>query len=95
MIPTEFVELDINAISSDATTPEEQAFGRFKRFKLKHLHTWDKWQAGKHKQLDQFERQKLYGKPVDKPPGAIILRPHWQYSIRMEVEGDHRHLLRR
>ena len=80
-IPTEVVELAINAIWSDATTPEELSLGCFTRFKLKRLSTWDKWQAGEHKQLDQFDRQGLYGSPVSKPPGAIVLRPHWQYSI--------------
>ena len=75
-IPTEIVKLVINAICSNATTPEELSLRRFTRFKLKRLSTWDEWQAGEHKQLDQFDRQGLYGAPVPKPPGAIVLRPH-------------------
>ena len=54
-IPTEVVQLAINAICSNATTPEELSLGHFTRFKLKRLSTWDQWQAGKHKQLDQFD----------------------------------------
>ena len=81
-IPTEVVELAINAIRSNATTPEELSLGRFTQFKLKRLSTWDKWQAGERKQLDQFDRQGLYGAPVSKPPCAIVLHPHWQYSIK-------------
>jgi len=26
----------------------------------------------------------MYGEPVRKPPGAIVLRPHWQYSIKQD-----------
>ena len=62
--------------------PEELLLGRYTRFKLKHLSTWDEWQAGERKQLDQFAWQGLYGAPVSKPPGAIVLCPHWQYSIK-------------
>ena len=78
------VELAINAIRSDATTREELSFERFTRFKLKRLSTWNEWQAGERKQLDQLDRQGLYGSPVSKPPGAIVLRPHWQYSIKQD-----------
>jgi len=35
-----------------------------------------------HKQLAHFNDLKMYGKPVRKLPGAIVLRPHWQYSIK-------------
>ena len=31
-----------------------------------------------------IDRQGLYGAPVSKPPGAIVLRPHWQYSIKRD-----------
>ena len=83
-IPTEVVELAINAIRSDATTPEEQALGHFTRRKLRKLDTWDEWLAGERKQLDQFHTQQLYGKPVARPPDAIVLRPHWQYHIKRD-----------
>ena len=54
-IPTDVVNLAIKAISSDATTPERLSLGCFTCFKLKHLSTWDKWQAGECKQLHQSE----------------------------------------
>ena len=45
-IPTEIVELAINAFLSDATTPKELSLRPFTRLKLKRLSTWDEWQAG-------------------------------------------------
>ena len=64
--------------------PKELLLGHFTRFKLKRLSTWDEWQAGERKQLNQFDRQGLYGAPVSKPPGAIVVHPHWQYSIKQD-----------
>ena len=71
-IPTKVFELAIKAIRSNATTPEELLLGRFIRFKLKRLSTWNKWQTEERKQLDQFDRQCLYGAPFSKTPGAIV-----------------------
>ena len=53
-ISSELIELSINAIRSSATTSEEQALGFFTRRKLKRLATWDEWQSGETKQLNQF-----------------------------------------
>jgi len=72
----------VQAIQSQAITPAEQAIGHFTQRKLRSLSTWDQWRAGKHKQLDHFHDLKMYGEPARKPPGAIVLRPHWQYSIK-------------
>jgi len=51
---------------------------------LRSLSTWEQWRTGKHKQLDHFHDLKMYGEPVRKPPGAIVLRPHWQHSIKRD-----------
>jgi len=83
-ISTEEMEMVVQAIQSQAITPAEQAIGRFTRRKLQSLSTWDQWRAGKHKQLDHFHDLKMYGEPVRKPPGAIVLCPHWQYSIKRD-----------
>jgi len=78
----EEIEMVVQAIQSQAITPAEQAIGRFTRCKLRSLSTWEQWRAGEHKQLDHFHDLKMYGEPIRKPPGAIVLRPHWQYSIK-------------
>jgi len=83
-ISTEEMEMVIQAIQSQAITPAEQAIGRFTRRKLHSLSTWEQWRAGEHKQLDHFHDLKMYGEPVGKPPGAIVLQPHWQYSIKRD-----------
>lgn len=83
-ISTNEMEMAIKAIQSQAITPVEQALGRFTCHKLKSLTTWDEWRAGEHKQLDHFHDLKMYGQPMPKPPGAIVLRPHWQYSIKRD-----------
>jgi len=83
-ISTEEMEMVVQAIQLQAITPAEQAIGCFARHKLRSLRTWDQWRAGEHKQLDHFHDLKMYGKPVRKPPGAIVLCPHWQCSIKRD-----------
>jgi len=83
-LSTEEMETVMQAIQSQAITPAEQAIGRFTRRKLRPLSTWEHWRAGEHKQLDHFHDLKMYGEPVRKPPGAIVLRPQWQYSIKRD-----------
>mgnify|MGYP003312282947 FL=1 len=78
-IPTELIQMCINTLTSDATTPEEQALGYFTRRKLKRLANWNDWEAGEHKQIDQFMAQKMFGPPTNPaslPKDAVILRPH-------------------
>lgn len=74
----------IGAIRSNDTTLAEQSLGQFTRRKLRKLDTWPLWQAGERKQLDQFHNLRMYGDPVDRPQGAIILRQHWQYHIKRD-----------
>jgi len=83
-LSTEEIEMVVQAIQSQAITPAEQSIGRFTRRKLRSLSTWEQWRAGEHKQLDHFHDLKMYGEPVRKTPGAIVLRPHWQYSIKRD-----------
>ena len=74
-------------ISSENTTDEEASLGHFTRRKLKGLTTWDKWLAGEAKQLNQFHKQNMFGDPVDistLDKDAIILRPHWNYTIKKD-----------
>jgi hypothetical protein len=65
-------------------TEAEQALGSFTRRKLKLLANWNDWLAAEGKQLDSMAKQEMYGPPVYPPPGAIILRQHWNYSIKSD-----------
>jgi len=87
-ISTEEMKMVIHAMESQAITPAEQAIGHFTWRKLQSLSTWDQWHTGEHKQLDHFHDLKMHGKPVRKPPGAIVLRPHWQCSIKRMARLD-------
>ena len=75
------IRIAINAVQTHET-PEERALGRFTRHRLRKLPTWPDWLQGERKQLDQMDTLGMYGKPVPRPPGAIVLRPHWQYHIK-------------
>ena len=83
-LPSDLLEFTIDAIRSSATTSEEQALGFFTRRKLKKLITWNEWQQGETKQLNQFHDLQMFGEPIAPPVDrkAIILRPHWQYHIK-------------
>lgn len=83
-LPTEQARLAVAAIRSGATTTNEQSIGNFTRRKLKTLDTWPLWETGERKQLDQFHNLGMYGAPTDAPPGAIVLRQHWQYHIKRD-----------
>jgi hypothetical protein len=65
-------------------TSAKQALGSFTRRKLKRLDNWNDWLKAESKQLDSMAKQAMYGKPVHPPPGAIILRRHWNYSIKSD-----------
>ena len=86
-ISTEEMEMVIQAIQLQAIAPAEQAIGRFTRRKLCSLSTWEQWRAGEHKQLDHFHDLKMYGEPVRKLPGAIVLRPHCSVPLNGMVQG--------
>ena len=83
-ITPEEAQVVINAINSHAITPEEQELGRLTRHKLKKLSTWPEWRKGEHKQLDQFALSGMYGEPQPRPKKAIVLRPHWRYTVKRD-----------
>jgi hypothetical protein len=83
VLPTiEDMDFAIQAISSHELTPAEHALGSFTCCKLQKLDTWPLWQAGEHKQIDQFWTLGMYGPPCRSPPGAIVLCPHWNYKVK-------------
>jgi hypothetical protein len=65
-------------------TAGEQALGSFTRRKLKGLSNWNEWQESEFKQLDSMAKQEMYGKPCLPPKDAIILRQHWNYSLKAD-----------
>ena len=89
-ISSEMIKLCINTLRSDHITPEEQALGFYTRKKLKRLSNWNEWKAGETKQIEQFQNQRMFGDPIDPsviplPDSSVILRPHWQYSVKRSV----------
>ena len=41
-----------------------------------------------NKQLDHFHQLQMYGLPVARPQGAIVLRSHWNYTLKREMVQD-------
>ena len=81
----EEIKLWLNTIGSESTTPEEQAIGGFAGRKLKKPANWDDWKAGEHKQLNQFHKQGMFGKPFNPKildPDAIVLHPQWACAVK-------------
>ena len=75
-ISTDFIQVVISSITSQAVTPAEQALGKFTRRKLKNMDTWDEWLAGERKQLNQFHDLQMFGEPIHRPSdeaNAVIL----------------------
>ena len=48
--------------------------------------TWNQWQAGERKQLDQFHDLQMFGDDMARPleENAVILRLHWQYHVKRD-----------
>jgi transposase InsO family protein len=68
-------------------TAAERALPRLTRNRLRRLETWEDWQRGpkgEFAQLDEMQKQGMYGEPVVPPEGAIVLRPHWTYSFKSD-----------
>ena len=71
-----------NAPLSTGTETAEQALGgHFTCLELQTLDNWPDWSAGECKQLDQFCKLGMCGKPCKLPPNGILLRSHWQCQV--------------
>ena len=81
-LPTESINLTINYIQYKANTIDEQDIGNFNRIKLKRLSTWDEYEQGKRKKLNYMHDLGMFGKPIDAPKNAILLRTHCKYAIK-------------
>ena len=77
--------LDMRSLNTTSHgTVEEQAIGSFTRRNLLRLPNWPEWQSGEFKQLDSMAKQQMYGEACYPPPDAIILRQHWNYSLKAD-----------
>jgi Reverse transcriptase (RNA-dependent DNA polymerase) len=68
-------------------TAEERSLPSFTRARLKRLSTWPDGQTGpkgEFAQLDDMEQKGMYGDPVPRPAGAIVLRQHWTYLLKSD-----------
>lgn len=59
------------------------------RKKLMQRDDWQDWFASENKQLDQYEKQKMFDSPIKPPPNANILPFLWTYLIK--DDGTKRH----
>ena len=84
-IPTEIIQVLLHLLTSSKITPEEQVLGTFTRQKLKTCPTWNKWEAGERRQLDQFKDLEMFGSPTKRPknPDSIVLRSHLAIPVQM------------
>jgi len=76
-------ELRVSALQSKAIVPKEHALPRFGRRALKRLPTWNLWHKNKLEQLDQMKALGMFGSPIKRPEGGILMRFHWQYQIKV------------
>lgn len=62
----------------------KQKKNKLTRRKLKLLpeEEWKIWQQSEYKQMDQYEKQQMYGEPCKLPPGANCLKTLWTYLIK-------------
>ena len=79
LVPHEVRQVCINTLASERMTPEEEVLGYFTRKKLKKLATWNNWEAGEHKQINQLMHQNMFEDPTDPlliPGNGVIMRSH-------------------
>ena len=50
------------------------------------MDTWNDWEAGEQKQLNQFHDLQMFGHHMARPleGNAVILRLHWQYHVKRD-----------
>ena len=52
------------------------------RRKLQRQEDWDDWKKSEILQLDQYEKQKMFGDPCSLPQGANVLPFLWAYAVK-------------
>ena len=61
-----------------------KGMAQFSRKQLKQRDDWNDWCKSEHKQLDLYDLQNMFGKPVPAPPNANILNLLWTYGIKTD-----------
>ena len=57
----------INSIILQAITPAEKVLGKFTCHKLKNMDSWNDWETGERKQLNQFNDLQIFGEDMMRP----------------------------
>ena len=88
-IPTNIILTIINSITSQAIIPVEQALGKFTCCKLENMDTWNVWEAGERKQLNQFQDLQMFEKDMARSleENTIIIQSHWQYHVKQDGQS--------
>ncbi|GFH45233.1 hypothetical protein CTEN210_01707 [Chaetoceros tenuissimus] len=62
----------------------KQKKNKLTRRKLQHLppEEWEIWRQSEFKQMDQYQKQNMYGEPCPLPKGANCLKTLWTYLVK-------------
>ena len=86
------IKLDETFLDNDLETPllnllkvkKSKGMAQFTRKQLKQRDDWKDWEKSEHKQLDLYQMQDMFGRPMRPPPGANILSLLWTYGIKAD-----------
>ena len=86
------IKLDETFLDNDLETPllnllqvkKSKGMAQFIRKQLKQRQDWIDWKNSEHKQLDLYQMQNVFGRPMAPPPGANILNLLWTYGIKAD-----------
>jgi Reverse transcriptase (RNA-dependent DNA polymerase) len=76
--------LPVHRLHGDGTTPAEAALPSFTARHLKTLPNWSQWRDAFDDQLDAHAKVGTFGHPCFAPPGATVLRSHWNNLIKAD-----------
>ena len=50
------------------------------------MDTWNVWEAGERKQLNQSHDLQMFGEHMARPleDNTVVLRSHWQYHVKQD-----------
>ena len=68
--------------AATATIRKTAASKRLTRSKLKHQDDWEDWRAAEHAQLDQYDKQGMFGPPQRRRHDVPVFRWIWVYVLK-------------
>ena len=87
------IKFDETILDHDLETPilnlikvkhKSKGMAQFTRKQLKQRDDWNDWISSEHKQLNLYDMQNMFGKPMKAPPKANILNLLWTYGIKSD-----------